>query len=70
MEIIKCYDALTISQEATNHSNFNLSLFYKNALILCDNYICNQRVKLLNWYKHNKFICDYRIKIVQQENVQ
>ena len=33
MEIIKCSDALTISQEIEKHPTSNPSLFNKNALI-------------------------------------
>ena len=61
MEMIKCSDALTISQEIEKHPKSNPSLFYKNALIQCDNAGCNQKLSLLNWYKHIKFNCDNRI---------
>ena len=61
MEMIKCSDILTISQEIEKHPNSNPSLFYKNALIQCDNNGCNQILSLSNWYKHIKFNCDYRI---------
>ena len=35
--MIKCFNALTISQEIEKHPKSNPSLFYKNALIQCDN---------------------------------
>ena len=61
MEMIKCSDARTISQEIKQHPKFNPSLFYKNALIQCDNNECNQKLSLSNWYEHIKFNCDYCI---------
>ena len=61
MEMIKCSEALTISQEIEKHPKSNPSLFYKNALIHCDNNGCNQNLSLSNWYKHIKFNCEYRI---------
>ena len=60
MEMIKCSDALSISQKIKKQPKSNL-LFYKNALLQCDNNGCNQKLSLSNWYKHIKFNCDYRI---------
>ena len=59
MEMMKCSD--TISQEIEKHSKSNPFVFYKNALIQCDNNGCNQKLSLSNWYKHIKFNCEYRI---------
>ena len=42
MEMTKCSDALTISQEIEKHPKSYPSLFYKNARIHCDNYGCNR----------------------------
>ena len=54
-------DATIISQEIEEHPNSTPSLFYRNALIPCDNYECNQIVSLSNWCNHIKFKCDHRI---------
>ena len=48
MEMIKCSDALTISQEIEKHPKSNPSLFYKHALIQCHNNQCNQKLSLSN----------------------
>ena len=48
MQIIKCFEELTISQEIENDTTSNLSLFYKNAFIQCDNNKCNKKLSLSN----------------------
>ena len=61
MELIKLSNAIIIFQEIIKQPNFNLSTLYNNALINCDHNGCNHIVRLLNWYRHIKFNCDYRI---------
>ena len=61
MKIIKCFDALTYTQEIETHPTFNPYLFYKHAFIQCYKNGCNQKLSLSNWYKHIKFNCEYRI---------
>ena len=61
MELIKLSDAITIYQEIEKHPIFKPSTIYNNDLINCDNNGCNHKVSLLNWYRHIKLKCDYRI---------
>ena len=48
MNLINCFDALTIFQENDKHPNSDPSLFYKNAFIYCGNIKCNYKVSLSN----------------------
>ena len=60
-KFIKYTDALPLSQELEVHPNSKPALFYKNALIQCDNSDCNQKISFSMWYKHIKFNCEHRI---------
>ena len=60
-EYIKYSDALTLSQELEIRPTSKPALFYKDALLKCDNSECNQKLSFSKWYKHIKFNCDHRI---------
>ena len=61
MELIKCFDALTISKTIKKHLKSNPFLFNNNTLIQCDNNKSTNKLNLSNWNIHIKFNCDYHI---------
>ena len=59
-KFIKYTDAQPLSQELEVRPNSKPSLFYKNALIQCDNNDCKEKLSFAKWYNHIKFNCEHR----------
>ena len=54
-------EAITLSQELELRPNSKPAMFYKDALLQCDNTGCDKKLIVSKWYTHVKFNCIHRI---------